>query len=185
MTQRGDRMTLQEAKELLSKNNIYFDICKFENEAEYWQHITLFPYTKYAKNCKVIALIIMSNNGKKNIELQFNATENEIHFEELRFGDYGFEMFDYNEEMLANDLLDHIKEIQSGNFTVIVANNLKRKCWIGDACFNLNDDDAFGKAGFERAMKRIKKTKGLISKLLKSSKQYEIYDWNSYQCMIK
>ena len=103
----------------------------------------------------------------------------------MRFGDYGFEMFDYNEEMLANDLLDHIKEIQSGNFTVIVANNLKSKSWIGDACFNLNDDDAFGKAGFERAMKRIKKTKGLISKLLKSSKQYEIYDWNSYQCMIK
>ena len=178
-------MTLSEAKELLIKNDITFEVLEFENEAEYWQHITLFPYTKYAKNCKVIALIIMSNNGKKNIELQFNATENEIHFEELRFGDYGFEMFDYNEEMLANDLLDHIKEIQSGNFTVIVANNLKRKCWIGDACFNLNDDDAFGKAGFERSMKRIKKTKGLISKLLKSSKQYEIYDWNSYQCMIK
>ena len=178
-------MTLQEAKDLLSKNNIYFDICKFESEAEYWQHITLYPYTKYAKNCKVIALIIMSNNGKKNIELQFNAIENEFRFEELHFGDYSFEMFDYNEEMLANDLLDRIQDIQCGNFTIIVANNLKSESWIGDACFDLNDDDLFGKPGFERAMKRIQKPKGLISKLLKSGKQYEIYDWNSYQCIIK
>ena len=95
ITQRGDRMTLQEAKDLLSKNNIYFDICKFESEAEYWHHISLFPYTKNAKNCKVIALIIMSNNGQKNIELQFNAVKNEFRFEELHFGDYSFEMFDY------------------------------------------------------------------------------------------
>ena len=158
-------MTLNEAKVLLSENNINFEVREYENEAAYWHHSALFPYTKNAKNCKVIALVITGNNQKKNLELQFNAIENEFRFEELSFGDYCFEMFDYNEEMLADDLLDRIREVQSGSFAVIVANNLKRKSWLGDACFDLNDnnDDWFGKAGFERAMQRIQKPKGIIS----------------------
>ena len=179
-------MTLNDAKILLSENNIVFDAHEFESETAYWHHVSMFPYTKNAKPCKVIALIIQSNNGRNDIELQFNAVDNLFRFEELWFGDYSFEMFDYNEEMLADDLLDHIKEIQSGSFVVIVANDLKKKSWLGDACFDLNDeDDAFGESGFEKAMKRIRKPKGLISKLFRTQKQYEIYDWNTYQCIVK
>lgn len=179
-------MTLNGAEVLLNENNITFDMREFENEAAYWRHVSMFPYAKNAKSCKVIALSIRSNNGKRDITLQFNAVDNTFRFEELWFGDYCFEMFDYTEEMLANDLLDRIKEIQSGNFLVIVANDLKNKRWLGDACFDINDDDElFGQNGFERAMKRIRKPKGLISKLLKTQKQYDIYDWNTYQCIIK
>ena len=67
--QGGDGMTLQEAKDLLSRNSICFDICEFKNESEYWRHTMLFPYTKNAKNCKVVALIIKSNQGRMHIEL--------------------------------------------------------------------------------------------------------------------
>lgn len=119
-------MTLSDAKILLSENNIDFDVCEYENEAAYWHHRMLFPYTKNARNCMVTTLIIASNNKKKNIELQFNDIGNEFYYEDLSFGDYCFEMFNYNEEMLADDLLDRIKEIQSGNFAVIVANDLKK-----------------------------------------------------------
>ena len=63
-------MTLDKAKTLLSENNISFELHEFNSEAEYWHHTTLFPYTKNAKPCKVIAMIIRSNNGKKDIELQ-------------------------------------------------------------------------------------------------------------------
>ena len=179
-------MTLNEAKTLLSENNINFDICEFENEASYWHHRTLFPYTKNASKCKVIALIIASNNKKRNVELQFNEANNEFRFEELSFGDYCFEMFDCNEEMLADDLLERIKEIQSGNFIVIVANDLKNKRWLGDACFDPNDDDdIFGRQGLEKAMARINKKKGFLARLFKSRTQYEIYDWNNYQRIVK
>ena len=179
-------MTLNDAKILLSENNIVFDVREFESETAYWHHVSMFPYTKNAKPCKVIALIIPSNNGRNDIELQFNANDNNIRFEELWFGGYSFEMFDYNEEMIADDLLERIKEIQSGNFVVIVANDLKNSRWLGDACFDLNDDDdAFGRQGFEKAMRRINKPKGLLSRLLKTQKQYEIYDWNTYQCIVK
>ena len=179
-------MTLNEVNVLLSENQIPFELCEFENETAYWHHVSMFPYTKHAKVCKVIALIIPSNNQHKNIELQFNATDNGFIFEELYFGGFGFEMFDYTEEMLADDLLDRIKEIQSGNFVVIIANDLKNRRWLGDSCFDLNDeDDAFGRQGFEKAMRRINKPKGLLSRLLKTQKQYEIYDWNTYQCIVK
>ena len=179
-------MTLNDVKILLSENNIVFDVREYENEAAYWHHVSMFPYTKNAKPCKVIALIIQSNNGRIDIELQFNAIDNNFRFEELWFGGYSFEMFDCNEEMLADDLLDRIKEIQSGNFVVIYANDLKKRSWLGDACFDLNgEDDAFGRSGFEKALERIRKPKGLISKLFKTQKQYEIYDWNTYQCIVK
>ena len=179
-------MTLNDAKILLSENNIIFDVCEYENEATYWRHRMLFPYTKNARNCKVITLVVASNNQNKHIELQFNDIGGEFCFEELSFGDFCFEMFDYNEEMLADDLLNRIKEIQSGNFIVILANDLKKRSWLGDACFDLNDeDDAFGCGGFEKALERIRKPKGLISKLFKTQKQYEIYDWNTYQCIVK
>ncbi len=179
-------MTLVECKELLTENSISFEVCEFENETAYYHHTTQFPNTKNAKDCKVIVLIILSKNEKKNIELQFNSTGNEFIFEELRFGDYAFEMFDYNEEMLADDLLNHIMEIQSGNFVVITSTDLKKRNGHGDVSFDLNDDDdIFGRPAFEKAMELIQKPKGLISRLLKIQMQYEIFDWNTYQCIVK
>ncbi len=178
-------MTLTEAKELLIQNDITFEVLEFETEAEYWLHATSFPYTKNAKSCKVIAIIIKSKNEKKNIELQFNDVDGESYFEELRFGDYCYEMFDYNEEMLSDDLINYILEIMQGNLRVINLTDLTKKRWLADACFDLNDDDAFGEVGFQKAMKRIEKPKSFLSKLKRSKKQYEIYDWNTYQCIIK
>ena len=179
-------MTLDEAKALLSENNILFELHEFNNEAEYWRHTMLFPYTKNAKPCKVIAIIIRSNNGKKDIELQFNAVGDVFRFEELRFGDYCYEMFDCDEGMLADDLIRNILEIEQGNLTMIVLNDIRKKCRVSDACFDLSDnDDAFGKPGFQKALQRIKRPKGLFSKLLRVKEQYEIYDWNSYQCIVK
>ena len=120
-------MTLDKAKTLLSENNISFELHEFNSEAEYWHHTTLFPYTKNAKPCKVIAMIIRSNNGKKDIELQFNAVGDVFRFQELRFGDFCYEMFDYNEDMLADDLIRNILEIKQGNRIMIVLNDIRKK----------------------------------------------------------
>ena len=179
-------MTLNEAKVLLSKNSISFELCEFQNEAEYLHHTMLFPYTKNTERCKVIAIIIRSKNKKKNIELQFNAVDDIFRFEELWFGNYYYEMFDVKNEFLADDLLARIVEIKSGNFTVISANDIRKKCWLGDAYFARNDDDVFfGEPGFQKTIQRIQKPKGFFAKISRSVKQYEIYDWNTYQCIIK
>ena len=179
-------MTLDDAKVLLSENNISLEVDEYENEKEYWHHTMLFPYTKNAKNCKVFAIVIKSNNGKKNIELQFNENNGVFFFEELRFGGYCFELFDIKEGILVETLIDDIVQIQKGNLTVIEANNLNKRCWSGDAIFDLDDeDDVFGKSGLEKAILHIKKPKGLLSKIFGSKMQYEIYDWNIYQSIVK
>lgn len=179
-------MTLDDAKVLLSENDVPFELREFNNEAEYWHHVALFPYTKNAKPCKVIAMIIRSNNGKKDIELQFNAVGDGFRFEELRFGNFNYEMFDYNEDMLADDLIRNILEIKQGNLSIIVSNDMRKKRFLAAGCFDLSDDDEiFGKPGFQESLQWIKRPKGWRSKLLRVRVQHEIYDWNSYQCIVE
>lgn len=179
-------MTLEEVKSLLSDHNISFEMQRFRNESEYWHHAMLFPYVQNAKQCEVVAIVIKSNNGEKHMELQFDAVDGIFCFQEMRFGEYGFEESDVSEEMLAEDLLSRIYEVRNGGFVVIAANDLKNKRWLGDVCFDMNDDDAvFGAPGYRKAMQRIRNPKRLLYKLIRSKKQYEIYDWNSYQCIVK
>ena len=179
-------MTLDDAKVLLNENNISFEVTEYENEKEYWHHIMLFPYTKNAKACKVLAIVIKSNNGEKNIELQFNEKNGLFYFEELRFGGYNFELFDIKEEMLVETLIDIIGQIQKGKLTVVEANNLNKRCLSGDAIFDLDDEaDFLGKRGLEQAILQIQKPKRLFSKIFGSKMQYEIYDWNTYQNIVK
>ena len=83
-------------------------------------------------------------------ELQFNEIDGVFVVVELRFGEYCFEFSDVFEEILATELISVVKEIQEGKMIVIIANNLKKKRWIGDAIFNLNDDDEFGKIRYEK-----------------------------------
>ena len=112
----------------LGSIDITFEELEFETEAEYWLHTVSFPYIKNAKSCKVMAIIIKSNNEKKNIELQFNDVDGVYCFEELYFGDYYFEMFDYNdEELFANDLISNILEIKQGNLRIINLTDLIKK----------------------------------------------------------
>ena len=179
-------MHLEEAKKLLTENNIPFELQEYPNEKEYWHHTKLFPYTDNAKICKVIAIIIKSNNGNKHIELQFNAAESDFLFDDLRFGSFCYELFDVPEKQLKEDLLLIITEIVKGNIGIIDVNDLKKKKWLSDGSFDLSDeDDAFGKHGFEEAIAHIKSPKGFLDKFFKSKRQYEIYDWNTYQCIIK
>ena len=42
-------MTLFEAENLLIKNNIPYERLEFKNEADFFNHILLFPYTKNLK----------------------------------------------------------------------------------------------------------------------------------------
>ena len=175
-------MTLLEAKKLLIENNIAFEELEFENEKEFLQHIAMFPYTKKARSYKIISLVLKSDNGKKNIELQFNELNNIFYFNDLWFGDFDYEMFDYNEKMLAADLMHNITEIIKGNCIIITMTDMKHRRWCADARFDLSDGEEIE---FQKAMKRIEKPKSFFAKLIKSKKQYEIYDWNTYRCIIK
>ena len=60
----------------------------------------------------------------------------------------------FNCNINADDLLDEIRQMMMGNRGVIIKNNAKNNRWIADAQFDLDDDDddSFGKRGFEKAV---------------------------------
>ena len=179
-------MTLTDAKILFEQQRIPYQTARYENEADYFRHVSAFPYLKNARSCKVTALVIPSVNGVKDIELQFNRRRGEYYFEELWFGSYSFEMFDNAPDLLEADLLEMIGQIADGKLTVIDRNDLRRKRWLGDACFDMTDEDnVFGAPGFREAMARIERPKPLWQKLTGRRIQYDIYDWRSYRRVIK
>ena len=176
-------MTLGEAKTLLDKNNILYSELHFSNVAEFRLHISPFACLKNAGANQVIVLVVSSNNDHKNVELQFIDENNdgEYTFVDLYFGEYFYELFDCQEECLKQSIVDEINSIISNNTVVIVANDLRKEKWYGASIFNKQEKDGFGLPGFEKAIQRINKKKGLIAKLFRSKMQYEIYDWNTYQ----
>ena len=179
-------MTLLEAKVLLERKRIPYQMAQYENEADYFRHLTPFPYLKNAGSCKVIALVIPSVNGVKDIELQFIPKRGEYVFYELWFGGFSFEMFNWDPELLEADLMDFIGRIVDGKLAVIERNDRKKKCWRGDACFDLTDDDnVFGEPGFREAIAKIEKPKTFWQKLRRQQIQYDIYDWRTHRQIVK
>lgn len=173
-------MTLSKVKELLDNNGISYDCAEYENESKFLSHIVMFPATIQAEPHKIASLVIRSDNGKTNIELMFQQADDLI-FEELYFGEYSFELFDIDEALTADQLISNIKAIMDGSLAFICANDLKHRRWLGDACYDLRD----GRDAYEAKLQKIQKPKGFPAKLTRSKKQYEIYDWNTYRCVIK
>ena len=85
------------------------------------------------------------------------------------------------EGFLEAELLDIIRQTRSGNLQVIVANDLRRKHWLWDAAFHMSEDYA----DFAAVLERIQKPKSLWDKLTKRRIQYEIYNRNTYRCILK
>ena len=179
-------MTLLEAKILFEKRRIPYQTARYENEADYFRHLSPFPYLKNARNCKVTVLVIPSVNGKKDIELQFIPRRGEYTFVDLWFGGYSFEMFNWDPDLLEADLLDFIGQIVDGKLAIVEAHDLTRKRWAGDKSYDLTDDDnVFGAPGFREAVAKIEKPKTLWQKLTGQRIQYDIYDWRTHRQVIK
>ena len=147
----------------------------------------MFPYVKHAKSCKVTVIVISGKNGHKDIELQFNETENGPVFEDLFFGGYSYELFDCTEDILPDEVIRDIHSILQGQVTVIEAYDLKSCRRIADSIFVRSDhsDPLFGEPGYQKAMEKIHKPLSFFKKIFHVKEQYEIYDYENYQCVIK
>ena len=180
-------MKLETVIDLLNANNIPFEICHYRGEADFYRHICLFPYLKNAKPCKVTVMVIHSKNGHKDIELQFNETKDGNVFVDLYFGGFSYELFGGGDEYLSDEIIREIDGIREGRVSVIEVNNLKKCRRIGDFCFDRNDmdDPISGESGFEKTMRKVQKPLPFFMKLFHSKIQYEVYDFERYQCIIK
>ncbi len=177
-------MTLEETRKLLSSNGIFYEICYYSDEAAFFRHILMYPNVGNAKPCKTSVIVIHSKNQHKDIELQFNTIENDDVFMELYFGEYSFELFDWKEELLPDELMRIIGRIMTCSIEIIVANDIRRKRWIGDVCYD-RDDNEWPDSYYKRTWDKIHKPRSLFEKLFHEKTQYEVYDYENYQCFIK
>ena len=179
-------MTLGEVQRMLEQREIKYYLRKYNTEKDFIEHIYLFPETKNASDYKVCSLVIPCQNEYKDMELQFNKIDGVYVFSEILFGEFCFEMYDHEEKYFAEDLMHIIFQVISGQIVVIVKNDLDKKRWLGDACFFLSDDDpVVGEPAFFRELERIQLPKTFFEEKFLTKKQYEIYSYNSYQCILR
>lgn len=174
-------MTLEHARKLLDEKNIPFIETIYASEKEYWTESEDFKSANVnnAREIKVATLVITSNNKHKNLLLQFFEKNNQLEFNDLLFGSFSFEMFDYNPDMLADDLMHCIEFVMSGNAKVLEAYNKSKRIsalWI----FDMSDDEDV--VDLNNILARIEKRK---KSLFGSKKYYDIYDWNTYIRIVK
>ena len=179
-------MTLTDAKTLLERKRIPYQTAQYEDEAAYWRHCMPFPYVDNARNCKITALVIPSVNGAKHIEIQFSRHRGAYVFDELWFGGHNFELFGYDPDLVAADVLDFIGQVVDGKLAVIETNDVKRRRVVSVSCFDLTDSDSvFGAPGFREAMKEIEAPKTFWKKLTGRKLRYDIYDWRTHRRVVK
>lgn len=176
-------MNLKEVKELLDKNNITYQLIQYNDEMDFWKHIIAFPSNTRGCKEKIIVIVIESNNGKKNIEIQFEETPDGFEFVDLYFGGFDFELFDTKDEYLSDELISLITEIMECKVGFIELVDLKNKRWCADASYEYEDEESM--LDYQRALQKIEKPRSFFDRIKKSKLQYEIYDWNTYRCIVK
>ncbi len=191
-------MTSSAMREWLTEQGIEFK--EYQTTEEYihrdpenflQKHIhSLTPtHTEYHRN---VSFSITGNNGKKNLALHFDLYEGKDCFENLEFGeadtfldkmalkDIGKEQDDEYD----NALFAHIRSILNADIKIIYCTNMDDGEWESEEVFDISVPKE------ERSLKRSledihrKERRRLFGDPLPRLK-YEIYDWNSFECIQK
>lgn len=104
-----------------------------------------------------------------------------LELEDLRFGDFAYELFLTEEEFLEREMLEIIRRVMSGKCCFVMVNDLKQKRWRGDCCCDAED----GEPGIPEILERLARPKGFWERLQGTRRQYEVYDWNEYHCVVR
>lgn len=174
-------MDLAEAKDLLNRCGIPYREVEYKTESEFYRHISRYPNLRHVQGFAVVTLVIQSRNGKRDIELEFDRTRDGFVFEEMYFGEYAFGFFDVKPESLSREIVSTVKKIVRSEYRFIVCNNLTLRRLDWDGCFDVREDAGL----LRRAITRIKKSPGLLGRLLGFRLRYEIYDWQSIRTVIR
>lgn len=177
-------LTLCAAKALLAEHQIQFDLIEYPNAASYWKHAMRDADLRRAPAGKTVVLVVRSNNGEKHIELEFRAESADFVLQTARFGEYVWVLTEENDQTgadVADQLLQFIRKVESGDWVVVVTYDTTHPKWLETACFDRSADGENGETAFRKQCERIEKPAGFFAKLFRVRMEYEIYDWNSFR----
>lgn len=162
-------MRLDEVKILLDKNGIPYELT-FEQPRD-----------------TPLKLTISNPNHPKDVNIIFcDGTENPV-FYDLEFGGYWFDMFGCKEDEAGQYLIDSIQEILEGEFWIIYSKYVRK-----GVPFNLSalywdssDEEWNNMDALRKTVAKIKAPKRWWKKLAGKTEIYEIFNWTSYERIVK
>ena len=177
-------MKLIDVKTLLDENGYTYTQTIVPSRAEFYRQKGFNPSEEAGA---FVLLSIPNPNHQIDIQIIFNdATENSD-FSDLEFGGYWYELFDCEENYVAQELLTEIQRILNGNTHIILASTVKKGMhWRWDGKYDdLPDAEMNSMDAFHKSVKKIKSPKSWWRRLTRKTDMYEIFNWTSYEKIVK
>ncbi len=177
-------MKLIDVKTLLDENGYTYTQTIVPSRAEFYRQKGFNPSEEAGA---FVLLSIPNPNHQIDIQIIFNdATENSD-FSDLEFGGYWYELFDCEENYIAQELLTEIQRILNGNTHIILASTVKKGMhWRWDGKYDdLPDAEMNSMDAFHKSVKKIKSPKSWWRRLTRKTDMYEIFNWTSYEKIVK
>ena len=177
-------MKLIDVKKLLDDNYYTYTQTIVSSRAKFYRQKGFNPSEEAGA---FVLLSIPNPNHQIDIQIIFNdATENSD-FSDLEFGGYWYELFDCEENYVAQELLTEIQRILNGNTHIIFASTVKKGMhWRWDGKYDdLPDAEMNSMDAFHKTVKKIKSPKSWWRRLTRRTDMYEIFNWTSYEKIVK
>ncbi len=177
-------MKLSDVKKLLDENGYTYTQTIVLSRAEFYRQKGFNP----SEDTGAFVLLSINNpNHTKNIELIFGDDSDNPDFYDLEFGGYWYELFDCEENYVAQELLTEIQRIINGNTHIIFATDANKngRLFFDAIYYDFPDEEMNCMDAFHKAVKKIKSPKSWWRKLTGRTDIYEIFNWTSYERIVK
>lgn len=177
-------MKLIDVKKLLDDNGYTYTQTIVSSRAEFYRQK---GFNSSKDTGAFILLSIPNPNHQIDIQIIFNDVTENPDFIDLEFGGYWCELFDCEENYVAQELLTEIEGIVNGSTHVIFASIFKKGIhwrWCGKYV-DLPDAEKNNMDSFHNHVAKIKSPKSWWKRLIGRTDVYEIYNWKSYERIVK
>ena len=177
-------MKLIDVKKLLDENGYTYTQTIVPSRAEFYRQKGF----NLSNDMGAFILISIPNpNHQIDIQIIFNDATDNPDFNDLEFGGYWYELFDCEEKYVAQELLTEIQRIINGKTHIIFATTVKNGVhWRWDGKYDdLQDVEMNSMDAFRDNVEKIKTPKSWWKRLTGKTYVYEIFNWKSYEKVVK
>jgi len=177
-------MKLSDVKKILDDHSYTYTQMLVTSSLEFYQSKGFRP--SYDKGAFVL-LSIPNPNHKIDIQLIFNDASEDPDFSDLEFGGVWYELYDCEEDEIPQVLFTEIQRIINGSTYFIFACTVKKGIhWKWDGVYyDLPDAEMNNMDAFRKTVGKIKSPKKWWKRFASKTDVYEIYNWTSYEKIIK
>lgn len=178
-------MTVAELEALLSAKGLAVTRHDFATERDYY--VFRGWNLRHAKDHPVTLLTAENPHHAKHLYFDFHPQNGQPCLYDMDFGDYSYELFimDVPDEGGLEWLGEMVEEVLRGDIHVINRTNARTGRWEADACFIRSDDPYMDNMEeYAAALARIRKRDASRFHPFGRNTKYEIYSWDSYECIV-